>query len=568
MYEDLDSFERLATGISDSEKQGILEQIKNSSQKHEDEEITPVETAADNEYVPFPEQIKNEPFFLRLFIWIKSVFLGATKETIFNEYKLSQISKSVTKNYPGLIDTKRGVFLATFYNKLSELRSAAQFLSPYVSGIEEDEGAFYVLLGSTIMPEINSRINTEANPYSNPVSTSSRPELRLELLHKMDAIFDSVSPADKARMYDSAKAAEWLRSFVKLPFARFLSAFTSGSDDIYACPYEGLGNEISVFARCLCNSFVITDELLESIYLFSRRRKSLKNFSDENEAVQFMDKAHASLALVHMFMTSVPLKSLGCIVSNDMYWKPQPFSGGEDWFVRYKNAWKKTFEKKWDSWVKACQVESLKINLKSNFGIDEFPELPDRPWADLWGGQYFKYELTAGFFYWFMVKKFPDYEIALKTVMVEGDFVNKENQVSFTDAFNSMIQISISLQNLQMKCSQNGETGMLFRKFSDEHLRTLSAQTKVEQIIRGIESDFESILHRFGDASRSLCQILSGILGFSNDSRFDSLANLNTLQGKENGIFKQDLKKSYNALETALSLIKELESLDSRKTRF
>lgn len=281
-----------------------------------------------------------------------------------------------------------------------------------------------------------------------------------------------------------------------------------------------------------------------------------------------MDKAHASLALVHMFMTSVPLKSLGCIVSNDMYWKPQPFSGGEDWFVRYKNAWKKTFEKKWNSWVKDCQVESLKINLKSNFGIDEFPALPDRPWADLWGGQYFKYELTAGFFYWFMVKKFPDYEIALKTAMVEGDFVNKENQVSFTDAFNSMIQISISLQNLQMKCSQNGETGMLFRKFSDEHLRTLSAQTKVEQIIRGIESDFESFLHRFGDASRSLCQILSGILGFSNDSRFVSLANLNTLQGKENGIFRQDLKKSYNALETALSLIKELESLDSRKTRF
>lgn len=567
MYENLDSFERLATGLSDSERKSILEQLEKSTQKHEDTEMSPVDVGDDFDYVPFPEQIKHESFFVRLYVWIKSIVSNKGKESVFNEYKLSQLSKKIMKNYPGLIDSKRGLLLAVFYNKLNELNSAAQFFRPYVSEIDEDEGLFYVLLGSVIMPEIDSQLKNDTNPYSNPVTSSARLELRVELLHKMDAIFDSISQLDKAKMYEAAKSAEWLRVFVKLPFTRFLSAFNQNQDDLYDCPYSTLSNEITIFSRSLCNKFVITDELLETVYLFSKRNKTVKSQSDEEETSQFLDKAHAAMTLVHMFMTSVPLKSLGCLISDDIYWKPQPFSGGEDWFVRYKNTCKKIFDKKWESWAKDCQIESLKVSLKSNFGIDEFPQLPDRPWADLWGGQYFRYELTAGFLYWFMVKKFPDYELSLKSVMVEGDFVNKENQTAFTDAFNVLIQLSVSFQNLQMKCSPSGETGMMLKKLGEDHLRTLNAQTKAEQLIRSVESDFETLLHRFGDASRSMEQLLVGILGFSKDSRFDSISNLNTLQGKDNKSFQDDLKKAHTALDTALNLIKELEVLDNRKTR-
>lgn len=567
MYENLDSFERLATGLSESERKAILEQLENSSQKHEDTEMSPIDAEADFEYVPFPEQIKQESIFLRFYIWIKSIISDTEQESVFNKYKISKLTKRISADYPGLIDAKRGLFLATFYNKLNELNSAAKFFKPYVSEIDGDEGAFYVILGSVIMPEIDTQIKTDTNPYSNPVTSSARLELRVELLHKLDTIFDSISQIDKAKMYEAAKATEWLRLFIKLPFTRYLSAFSENSDDIYTCPYSGLSGEIAVLSRSLCNSFVITDELLESIYLFSKRNKTLKDSSDESETSQFLDKAHAALALVHMFMTSVPLKSIGCIISDDIYWKPQPFSGGEDWFVRYKNTCKKIFDRKWDSWAKDCQIESLKINLKANFGIEEFPLLPDRPWADLWGGQFFRYELTAGFLYWFMVKKFPDYELSLKAVMVEGDFINKDNQTAFTDAFNTLIQLSVAFQNLQMKCSQSGETGMMLKKLGEEHLRTLKGQTKAEQLIRSVESDFESLLHRFGDATRSICQILAGILGFSKDSRFDTLSNLNILQGKDNKTFQQDLKKSHTALSAALNLIKELEVLDNRKTR-
>ena len=273
MHEDYDSFERMATGISESERQNILDQLKNSSQKHEDEEMYPIEEDENIEYRPFPEQIKRESLLTRLFIWFKSLISNTSQETIFNDYKISLISKNIERNYPGLIDTKRGLILATFYNKLSELKSAAQFLKPYISEIDDDEGSFYVLLGSIVMPEINSAMNSETDPYSNPVTSSARPELRIELLRKMDAVFDSVSAEQKSKMYEAAKAAEWLRQFIKLPFTRFLASFSEVTDDIYSCPYANLAGEISIFARSLCNGFLITDELLQSLFLFSKRRR-------------------------------------------------------------------------------------------------------------------------------------------------------------------------------------------------------------------------------------------------------------------------------------------------------
>lgn len=567
--ENLDSFERMATGLSNDERQNILERLKSTSQAMEAAMISPVEEETEEEYIPFPQQIKKETFLIRFLIWIKSVVTNTNPESLYNEYKISNIGKNVEKNFPGLIDSKKGMILSTFYNKLTELKSAASFLKPYLSAVEEDEGAFYVLLGSLVMPEVNASMNSEADPYSNEVTSSVRPELRLSLIHKMDDIFDRINQAEKSAMYESVKAAEWLRQFVKLPFTKFLSSFSTLTEDINSLSFGQAQSEISAFAKSLCNSFIISDELLEALYLFSiKHNKTTAAANTEAEASQFLDKAHASIALLHMFMTSVPLRSIGCLIFNDSHWRVEPFSGGEDWFVRYKNSWKKIFEQKWKAWTKDCQKESLKINLKNNLGLNDFPYLPHRPWAEIWGGEYFRYELTAGFLYWFIVKKFPDYEIALKTVLVEGNFIKRDNQLAFTDAFNNIIQLSITFQSLLRRCAPSGETGMIFSKLREEHLRTLKAQTKVEQMIRSIESDFESILHKFGESSRSLTQLLNGILGVVKDSRFDSISNLNRLQGKDNDKFQEKLSQARTGLETSLNLIQDLETLDAQKTKF
>ena len=146
---------------------------------------------------------------------------------------------------------------------------------------------------------------------------------------------------------------------------------------------------------------------------------------------------------------------------------------------------------------------------------------------------------------------------------MEGSFVKKENQIAFTDAFNDFIQTSINMTAVVNKLKANGEVGLIFAKLKDEHLRTLQGQTKIEQLMRSVESDVSSVIHKFCDSIRIMDAVVCGILGLRKDSRYDSLANLSHLQGRDNEKFLKLLDESAKSFENALDLIKELETVDA-----
>lgn len=562
--ENYNSFERMASGISNDERQTILSRLQNSGGVHGEENILPVETITDDDNESFETQIKKEPFLLKLMLWLKSVLTNTNKELLYNEHKLHIISKNIERNYPGLIDAKRGLMLAPFYQKLEELKACAAFFRPYLSAASEDEGGFFVSLASLVMPDITGEMNANVDPYANSDSLDAKPELRLQLLHKMDDIFENIPSIDRQKMYDAVKSIEWLKQFERLPFSRFLALFSSIGENVHTAPLSALDNEIDQFSKTLCNGFRITDELLESLYIFSVRKMQVFSSTD-NEAETFMSKARSHTSLINMFMSSIPMKSLGKIIHSDSQWTPMQFAGGEDWFVKYKSAWKKIFEQKWEAFVKDCHKETLKVTLKSSFDLMEFPLLPERPWAHIWGGIPFRYELTAGFMYWFMHNCFPTHELTLKTILMEGAFANKDNQVNFTDDFNNFIQFSISFQGMNRKLSSGGEIGMLFSKLKEDHLRTLQAQTKVEHTVRGVESDIGSLIHKFGDSCRSTSMILGGIVGTLSDTRYGGLTNLNRLAARDNHTFIQKVQEAKTHIETAVYLLTELESIDTHK---
>ena len=563
-----DSFERMATGLSTEERQDLLERLKSSETDVSEEVISAVDEKLIDTAEPINVQIKKESLIFRFFLWLKSVFTNTTIETLYNEYKITGIARYVEKNFPGLLDAKKGMLLDSFYVGLSELKSCADFFRTYVSGIEEEEGAFYVSLSSLVMPETSATMSASIDPYTNSDSKDARSEYRLSLLRKMEEHFDTLDATERAKMYSAVKSVEWLRHFVRLPFARLLTLFSTITDNVHTCPFDHFENDFDQLGRLLCNNLEISDELLESLYMFSIRKN--KHASDEDtgrEAGEFLGKAHANIRLLTTFIKSIPVRSIGCIVHNDYCWQLPMMSGGEDWFVKYKNAWKKIFEQKWASWEKDCKKEALKTTLKSNFALDEFPLLTDRPWADLWGGIPFRYELTIGFLNWFMSEGFLKPEIVLKTLQTEGSFRKKENQTLLFESFNTLISLSISLQGLVRNLAPGGEIGMFLNKFKEEHLRTLQTQTKVEQTIRRIESDCATMLHQFGEASRSINRVLMGVLGQSKDPRYDTISNLNKLNHKNEEEFAVQLEKTLMTFSAALDLIKELEAIDMQKTK-
>ena len=562
-----DSFERMVTGISDEERMSILDQMK-SENNYKPASIHPAEEKFDDSLEPFEVKIKKEPLILRFYIWLKSVLSNTTQNTIYNEYKLSEIAHNVQKNFPGIVDSKHSYLLSSFYQQLSELKVCADFFRPYVNSIDDNDGSFYVFLSSFVMSAVTTEITTTADPYSNPVTPTIKPDTRSNLLRRLEDIFDNIPANEKKQMYEAAKATEWMKQFVKLPFARLLLMFSQEDSAGFSCQFSQMESEIDSFARIMCSSIEIPDEFMEALYLFAIRNS--KHGNDEEagrDAGEFLGKAHSNLGLLQMFVTSIPLRSIACLIHAESQWRVQNFSAGEDWFVKYKNTWKRIFDRKWQEWESDCKKEALLTTLKLNFNLDAFPRFPERPWTNIWGGVDFSYDSTLGFLYWFMHESFSVCELDLKTLLVQGSFNKKENYTLFSESFSAMVQLSISFQELDRKLSLHGEVGSIFYKIHEEGSHTLQAQNKVDQMMRELESDVKTLVHRFCDNARAINQVLSGILGLTKDSRFDTISNLSKMKDKNNEPFVKKIESCQALIESALNFVIDLENLDKKKAK-
>lgn len=557
------SFDKLVSNLSAEERENILERMRAASTNEEINMLSPAETITEND-ISIPEKIRSESMFFKIMLWLKSVFTNSTADVLYNEIKLAAISRNVERNFPGLIDSKKGLLLNTFYDRLNELKTAADFIRPYIVSMEHDEGNFLIFLGGLIIPEVTSRMDTEADPYINPVSGQIRNELKVELVRNMEDIFQSISREDKNKMYEAVKSIEWLKQFVKLPLNRFISLFSNSIEKVYTCPFSQLENEIGLFAKTLSRQIFITDTVLEAIYLFSMKgiRSNKNSEAEAAKAVEFMNKAKENLLAPKLFMSSVPIYSIGNIVYTDICWKPEDFSGGEDWFVKFKTSWKKIFEQKWKTWIQECKKESLREILKTNFSLELFPILPFRPWSGILGIT-FKYEYTAGFLSWYFKEKFSTYELNLKTLMVEGKFHKKENLVSFTEAYNEFIQISVNLADLNRKLQNSGEYGSVFMKFQDGQMKSLQGQEKIESLMLKIESDISTAIRMFGESCRLMNLVLNGVLGIERNKNYDTISNFSSIQGRDNAKFMAQISETNGSIAEALKLIAELEVVDT-----
>ncbi len=560
------TFESLVSLLSEDERKALLEKMR---PLEGDPDARVLESDKDPsmnaDEIEIGESLKREPLLYRFILWLRSILASTTSEQLYNDDKISALYKKLNREYPGLLDYRGALLLGIFHEKLLELKKAAEFFKPYLDVIYENIGGFYVFLGSLVVPEVTQSMNSEVDPTGLPLDREVTAELRSSFLRKMEEIIKEIPPHRRGYLYQCAISVDWLYQFTKLPFERFVGAFSNGLSDSQVARFESVTSELNAFAKILCNGKSMPTEAFESIYLFSAK-KMIPNSSeakdDDSRAKEFMDKATGFMTIIHMFINSVPLRYVNKVVYNNIQWQPDQFTGAEDWFARYKDQWKKLFDEQWNRWLKEKRKAGLNKRLKDNFGIDKVPLLPDRPWANLWGGVPFHYESTAGFLNWFIAKKQHEVIDPLKILLLEGQFVNKENRAEFANTLNDLSQISSEMYSLSEDLSPKGQTGLIFEKLASERLRTLAAQSKIETIIVEKEALVKARKNSFCNCARSVLNILNGIFAEKKDTRYDGIQNLASIQGGNNAAFRSRLMKCQEVFAAALDVLKELEQID------
>ena len=141
-----------------------------------------------------------------------------------------------------------------------------------------------------------------------------------------------------------------------------MAQFTSIISDSYTCPYVNARVDYSSFAKVLATPNPITNEVLEAIFLFPLKKTSkVLNVDTETEKAlkDFLAQSSAHIAIIQAFISSVPIVALGKIVNEDFDWQVPSFGGGEDWFVKFKDEWKRVFDERWESWLRDRKKDQL-----------------------------------------------------------------------------------------------------------------------------------------------------------------------------------------------------------------
>lgn len=560
------TFERLVSLIGEDERKALLEKMRPLEGDPDTRSLESVKDPSLNaDEIVIEEALKQESLLYRFILWLRSILTSSSKEQLYNDDKIMALFRRINRDYPGLIDYRGALLLSIFYEKLVELRRAAEFFRPYVDAIYENIGAFYVFLGSFAVPEVTQRMNAEVDPMSLPLDREVTGELRSSFLRKMEEIIKEIPSHRRAYLYQCAVSVDWLYQFTRLPFERFVGAFSNGLSDSQVARFESVTGELNAFAKILCNGNTLPSEAVEAIYLFSAKKmvpNSSEAKDDDSRAKEFMDKSTAFMTIIHMFINSVPLRYLNKVVYNNIQWQPDQFTGAEDWFARYKEQWKKLFDEQWNRWLKEKRRAGLNKRLSENFGIEKIPLLPVRPWAHIWGGLEFHFENTAGFLLWFSSKKQNEVVEPLKTLLLEGQFVNKENRAEFANTLNDLSQISSRMYDFEEDLSDKGQTGLVFEKLASEHLRSLAAQSKIDTLLIEKEAIIKSTKNSFCNCARSVLNILNGIFAEKKDTRYDGIQNLASIQGSQNANFRASLMQSQKVFAAALDVLKELEQID------
>ena len=564
------SFDSLVISLDNEERRSLLERIRSADSTADDPMDLHPSPQDEEPAVDLNVKYNQESILLRIWLYIKSIFTGTPKQNLYNDVLINRKARYIGRNYPELFDSIHNVLMNSFYENIRNLRLAADFFKQPISSYEDDPGASFVTIGSFLIPDIYEEIDAEASPYSVPFTREVTNELRLSLIRKLEDCLQSMPQEKRNRLYFAVRNLEWLRQFINLPFEKLLAHFNSFSQSGYTCPLDAVSAELAQFAKVFSAITPVSPEVIGSLYLLCKGENSVlregQNQAQNQELTidSFREKCNVQLGMIKTFTQSVPLLSLTAISYNSASWTPEKPAGVENWFVKFKNEWRKIFDKEWEAWLIDRKKEILKQKILTYFEFGDIPLFPHRPWTNVWTGIPCGKEYTLGFLNMFFTALYPQMVSAFRTVVIDGDFVLKENSVAFTDVCNEFAAEELSLSSLRAKLAPNGEWGVAITNITSG-IQTIQAQTRIDALMLSVETEVGVLSSKFGQNCRLLIRLLDGILRLNPQykEQFDTLTNLSRIKGKENAQFQKELTKSREIIEYTLDVLKGVEEIDN-----
>jgi len=560
-------FDRLVAGLSLDERQNLLDRLKGQSSISNDPLYSKEEEFAPS--ADIESEYKNLPWYYHLWYTVLSFFKAKPPVKIFEDRQVAVLGYKIDEKSPGLYNFQKDLLLPAFQRQIIRLKEAARFFySALDISVNRDKGSFFAFLGSLEMAEIHRRLNAETDPNYIVEKNPDTPEMDLRQIafRAMDESLAVITDEYRNLMYFDARTLNCLKELSSFLFDRVIMAF--GHNILIngeACSASMVRELLESLNNILHSLLVVPPiTLLGSLFVFiSQERSDEPGFDINREMRGLLIKAEEYIEVIRDFNKQVPLTWIIRCSTRDMAYSPRHISGGEDWFIVYRDYWKRRIETLFSEFMKDRHYRdllntfryflkgtSLKIlgNTQSESNPDGLP---------IKGAFALSFLLT-----FYSVVFMPEINKILRPILIDGEFQRKENRSEFAESYNNLIKLEDDIKKFEQDISPMGDYGKRYTQVRQDMSMLPIKRRKIQLVLEDASKDALKIHEQARDASKSMVNILNGILGRDSRGRYDTLTNLTRLAGKGTA-FLSGIEETIQQFQRLMSILDDIDAMES-----
>jgi hypothetical protein len=563
--EETGHFNRLVSELSVEERTNLLEKLSSQSGISSSVLYEEPETAGDFQ---LENRYQNLPWYYRIWFFILSFFNSRSPLKLFEDHIMLQLARDLEEKAPGFYSYQKDMLLPRFQEELVKLRDGSRFFFHALdASLNRDKGGLMVFLGSLEMPQIHGLITTDTDPQA--LSAHYRDlgdvELRQKAVKALDDALAGITEEQRVNMYRSARSLFCLKQLSSFLFDRLINAFVfDSSHQGYICPAASVRDQLLGLNNILLSLREPPPvTLLESLFVFVLQEKSGEaGFDLHNEMRKLLNKAEASLQAIRDFNLALPLSTLLRCVSRNAALSPRNIGGGEDWYAVYRERWKFQVEKQFFDFTRNRRQRELNnafryffkgTNLKvlEHIGSDHNPA-----GIKVRGGFSLSFLLT-----FYSVVFMGEINRYIRPILIDGEFVRKENRAEFTESYNNLIKLEDMIGRFDRDISPVGDYGKRYALAKNDMTSLPVKRRKIQIVVEEAARDVERITGQAREAMEGMIKVLGGILKKSPDGKYDTLSNLASFG--RGAVFTDGIANAVSQFAKTLKLLEDVDAMEA-----
>jgi hypothetical protein len=561
------NFNQLVSSLSVDERQNLLEKLKGQSSLSPEPlyfEETNQGSALEND-----ERYAKLPWYLHLWYFILSLVKAVPAAKLFEDRQVADVGRQIEVRSPGLYDCQRARLLPAFYTQMEDLKEAARFFYTALDvGFNRDKGVFYAFLGSLEMASVHKKLQAETDPdkLGEQYPDASEFELRQMAFRSMETALEGITDDMKGAMYFDARSLYCLKELASFLFDRVIMAFGfDAAENGHTCSASVVRDLLINLNNILLSlKHIPPMPLLESLFIFLLQEKTGEpGFEINKEIRALLAKAEEALAVIRDFNTQVPLTKIIRCSSRSMGVNPREISGGEDWFIVYREYWKRHIESLFSEYMRDRRhrelLNSFRYFLKgTNLKILGNTVSDANP-----NGMPIKGVFALSFLLTFYSVVFmAEINKILRPILIDAEFRRKENRTEFTESYNEIIKLDEDIRKFEIKISPSGDFGKRYAQAKQDMSSLPVKRRKIQMVIEEASSEAITIVDSARRASRSMINILNGIINRDTKGKYDTVSNAAKL-ADTGPKFMEGVADSLRKFQQVIQILDDIDTMEA-----